>query len=176
MQLRQATSEDTTDIAKVHVDSWKATYQGIVPDSYLNTLSYQQRTELWKRNIADQDNYIIVAENKAGQIVGFVSAGKKAENTIEHSGDLTSIYLLEEYQGRGIGRKLLAEALHHFKQLGYKKVFVEVLADNKSRYFYEHYGATIAKTVQININGKILNEHIYVWNDLDKFHKLIDHI
>lgn len=167
MQIRQATSEDVKDIAKVHVDSWKTTYKGIVPDSYLNKLSYDKRTELWEKNITDQRTYTIVAENKASQVVGFASAGKKAENTVANSGDLTSIYLLQEYQGRGVGKKLLEEVFRYFKQLGYEKIFVEVLSDNKTRYFYEHYGATIEKTAQININGKILNELIYVWNDID---------
>lgn len=76
MQFRQATSQDAKRIAKVHVDSWRTTYQGIIPDSYLDSLSYEQRTALWKRNIADEGNYIVVAENEDGEIVGFGTAEK----------------------------------------------------------------------------------------------------
>lgn len=41
MQFRQATSQDAKRIAKVHVDSWRTTYQGIIPDSYLDGLTYE---------------------------------------------------------------------------------------------------------------------------------------
>jgi len=62
---------------------------------------------------------------------------------------------------------LLKELFKHFKQFGYEKIFVEDLEDNKTRYFYEYYGARLVKTVQIKIGGKILNELIYVWNNID---------
>ena len=140
MQIRQATLQDAKEIAKVHVDSWRTTYRSIIPDSYLNRLSYEQRTELWKRNIADEENYIVVAtENKDGEIVGFGTAGKRPENKEWNTGDLTSIYLLEEFQGRGIGKLLLTELFWYFTKRGYEKVFVEVLEENKTRHFYEYF-------------------------------------
>lgn len=47
MQIRKATLQDAEAIARVHVDSWKTTYKGIIPDNVLNNLSYTQRTEQW---------------------------------------------------------------------------------------------------------------------------------
>lgn len=35
MKIRIATIEDAYAIAKVHVDSWKTTYKGIIPDHFL---------------------------------------------------------------------------------------------------------------------------------------------
>lgn len=107
----------------------------------MNNLSYEKRTELWKNNIAREDNYVLVAETDEGEIVGFADCGKREDNHVPNSGDITSIYLLEEYQGMGIGIKLLTQLFQRFtKELGYKKVFVEVLEANSSRYFYERYG------------------------------------
>ena len=65
----------------------------------------KQKTELWKKNIAREANYIVIAENNEGQIIGFADAWKRDNNVVENSGDLTSIYLLEAYQGKGIGKK-----------------------------------------------------------------------
>ncbi|MBN6206808.1 GNAT family N-acetyltransferase [Ralstonia pickettii] len=167
MQIRQATFQDAKAIAKVHVDSWRTTYQGIIPDSYLDSLSYEQRTELWQRNIADEGNYIVVAEDEAQKIIGFGTAGKRPENKEVNAGDLTSIYLLEAFQGKGIGKLLLTELFRYFKEQSYKKVFVEVLEENKTRHFYEYYGAVLVKKVEIKISGEVLNELIYVWNDVE---------
>jgi len=168
MNIRKANSQDAQDIGKVHVDSWRTTYKGILPDDFLNNLSYEQRTELWKKNISDATNYVLVAENKQNEIIGFATGGTRKTNSVPNATDLTSIYLLEEYQGMGIGKQLLKEIFAYFKLKGYEKVFVEVLAENKTRNFYEYYGAQYVNKIEIKIGGKIVEELIYVWNDIDK--------
>ncbi|KMY33025.1 GNAT family acetyltransferase [Lysinibacillus xylanilyticus] len=168
MNIRKANSQDAQGIGKVHVDSWRTTYKGILPDDFLNNLSYEQRTELWKKNISDATNYVLVAENEQNEIIGFATGGTRKTNSVPNATDLTSIYLLEEYQGMGIGKQLLTEIFAYFKLKGYEKVFVEVLAENKTRNFYEYYGAQYVNNIEIKIGGKVLEELIYVWNDIDK--------
>ncbi|MFK0522173.1 GNAT family N-acetyltransferase [Paenibacillus illinoisensis] len=50
---------------------------------------------------------MIVAENKKGEIIGFADCWKRETNTVSKSSDLTSIYILKEYQGIGLGKELL---------------------------------------------------------------------
>lgn len=103
MKIRTATIQDTQGIGKVHVDSWRTTYKNIIPDSFLNSLSsYEQREKLWKRNIIREDNYVLVAENEIGEIVGFADASTRETNVELNSSDLTSIYILEEYKVKGL--------------------------------------------------------------------------
>lgn len=168
MRIRKAELEDASGIAKVHVDSWRTTYKDIMPSGLLDNLSYEKRTVLWENNLAEKVNYVIVAETDTGNIVGFGTASKRETNTVDRSGDLTSIYLLEEYQGQGIGKRLLKELFLHFKTLDCKKIFVEVLEENRTRFFYEYYGAELVKTVRLKYDGKVLNELIYEWANLDE--------
>jgi len=168
MKIRRATHKDAEGIAKVHVDSWRTTYKGIIPDEFLKNLSYEKRTELWIGNISKSDNYLLVAETSEGEIIGFADIWKRETNTVPDATDLTSIYLLEEYQGKGVGKALLKNLFLQIKEQGYQKVFVEVLEDNKTCSFYEYYGAKLYDTVQIKIGGKILNERIYVWDNVDE--------
>jgi len=168
MNIRKAILTDAAGIAKVHVDSWKSTYKNIIPDVFLEKLSYGQRTELWTRNISKEGNYVFIAENHKGEIIGFADCGKRESNTVPNSGDLTSIYLLEEYQGLGIGKQLLKQLFLQFKELGLDRVFVEVLEDNNTRYFYQYYGANLLKKEQITIAGSSLNLIIYEWNDVNQ--------
>ncbi|MGE7760291.1 N-acetyltransferase family protein [Peribacillus sp. NPDC097895] len=107
MYIRKATLGDAKDIAKVHVDSWKSTYKNIIPDEFLKKLSYDQRTDAWNSNISKEGNYVFVAENNEGEIVGFADCGKRENNNVNNSGDLTSIYLLKEYQGIGVSIEFL---------------------------------------------------------------------
>jgi GNAT superfamily N-acetyltransferase len=168
MNIRKATLADAKGIAKVHVDSWKSTYKNIIPDDFLKKLSYDQRTDLWNRNIANEGIYVFVAENTEGEIVGFADCGKREINNVDNSGDLTSIYLLEEYQGKGVGKQLLQHLFLQFEELGFNRVFVEVLEDSNTRYFYEYYGANLLKSEKITIAGAELNLLIYEWNNLNQ--------
>ena len=167
MIIRRATISDAPGIAKVHVDSWRTTYKGIIPQSFLDGLSYEQRTKLWQNNVSDKTNTIFIAENE-GEIIGFVTGGTRNKNEEAGASDLTSIYLLEEWQGKSVGKKLLNQIMIAFLEQGYLKIYVDVLAANKTRQFYQYYGAEYVKTVQLSIAGKTLDEEIYVWNNVEK--------
>lgn len=81
--IRRARASDARGIAKVHVDSWITTYRNIVPDDYLDGLKYEDRERLWDRNL--QHSTAFVAENEAGEVIGFADVGK------ERSGDYPAI-------------------------------------------------------------------------------------
>ncbi|WP_188207246.1 GNAT family N-acetyltransferase [Alkalibacillus aidingensis] len=168
MKIREATISDATGIGKVHVDAWITTYKGIVPDEYLDRLTYEKRTRLWESNISKEDQYICVAETNDNEIVGFASGGKRVTNHLDHSGDLTSIYILKEYQGQGIGKGLMKQMFTKFTELGYKTIFVEVLESNESRFFYEGFNAKFYEKTTITIQDKELDLLIYQWKDIDK--------
>ena len=167
MKIRNATEQDAPGIARVHVDSWRAAYKEILPSEFLACISYEKRTTLWENNIADKTNYIVVSETDDGYITGFGTASKRATNTVANSGDLTSIYLLDEYHGQGIGKLLMKKLFFHFKKLDYQKVFVEVLEDNQTRFFYEYYGAQLIEKVQLQFGDTVVNELIYEWGNID---------
>lgn len=167
MRVRRAVIKDAPGIAKVHVDSWRTTYKGIIPTEFLDKLSVEERKILWEKNILRDDNFVIVAENKDGQIIGFADTSKRENNIDENTTDLTSIYILQSCQGYGIGKKLVKSLFEYYKAQGYEKVYVDVLSDNKTRFFYEYYGAKHVKNIQISIGGKLLEEFVYEWNSID---------
>ena len=45
--IRPATQSDAPAIATVHVDSWRTSYEGIVPQEILSGLSHSERLALW---------------------------------------------------------------------------------------------------------------------------------
>src|SRR6185312_11535769 len=105
MLIRKAQLEDAVGIAKVHVDSWRTTYKGIVPDSFLDSLSYEKREQIWRSGI--EANGVYIAEDESGRIVGFASGGAERTGKYEaYIGELYAIYLLEGQQGNGLGRML----------------------------------------------------------------------
>ena len=71
--VREATPADAPGIARVHVDAWRTTYRGLVPDSYLAGLSYADRQTMWERILTtpDRKSFIYVAEAAGGETVRF---------------------------------------------------------------------------------------------------------
>ncbi|WP_409306013.1 GNAT family N-acetyltransferase [Peribacillus sp. SCS-155] len=63
------------------------------------------------------------------------------------------MYILEAFQGRGIGRELIKTLFSKFEHLGCNTIFMEVLEDNESRYFYEAFGAELYKSERVKIAG-----------------------
>ncbi|MDQ0208790.1 GNAT family N-acetyltransferase [Alkalicoccobacillus murimartini] len=167
MIIRKAVLSDAPGIAKVHVDSWRTTYKGIFPDSFLDKLSYESRTSLWKDNIAAEGDPIYIAETKEGQVVGFASGSKRETNKDSESGDLTSLYILEEYQRHGIGKKLMKELVTKLSEHGCTSLYVEVIADNQATHFYELLGAKLHLEEQMSVKGEDVDVIIYKWESID---------
>src|SRR5699024_10033469 len=105
MEIRKANLNDSLGVAKVQVDSWKITDKNMVPDIYLNQRTYENRQEKWQDIISKQ--IVCVAENNKGEIVGFSNVGVERKGKYpDYKSELYAIYLLKEYQGKGIGKLL----------------------------------------------------------------------
>ena len=47
VRIREAVPEDAGPMAKVHIDTWRTAYAGIVPSEHLAGLSYERREAVW---------------------------------------------------------------------------------------------------------------------------------
>ena len=165
IRIRKAVPYDAKGIAKVHVESWKSTYINIVPEDFLNNLSYEKRADYWFSVIPDGGVY--VAEDDNNQIVGFASGGKERSGDYSnYNGEIYAIYILKEYQGGGIGKLLIEPIVKELTSQGVFTMLVLVLEDNPSRHFYEKLGARKIDSIIVEIGGVQLNELVYVWDDI----------
>jgi ribosomal protein S18 acetylase RimI-like enzyme len=166
--IRPATLDDVPGIARVHVDSWRTTYAGIVPEEYLATLSYEDAEARWQRWLSDTERRMIVlAAVKGDRVIGFASGGNERDGRIEFTGELYAIYLFREAQGRGTGKRLfdaMASALHN---QGHDSLLIWVLAQNRSREFYRRIGGELVATKVITIGGVELEEEGYGWRGIE---------
>lgn len=104
---RKATIEDAKGIAKVNVDAWKESFCGVVNQEYLDALSYKKRTADFSKRFTDGGFYRIFVAEKGSKTVGFADFGTPRENENQYDAELYAIYVLPDYQGKGIGKKLL---------------------------------------------------------------------
>ncbi|MGK7379154.1 N-acetyltransferase family protein [Planococcus sp. 1R117A] len=168
MKIKKASEEDIKGIARVYVDSWKTTYQGLVPDSYLDKLSYEKTEQKWLDFLhKEEEPFIYIALNDAEKIIGFASGKILADETFK--GELYSLYLLPECRGLGIGRQLVSAIAKHFIGRGIDSIIVWVMEQNESGLgFYERMGGKEYLRRTSEFDGKIVNDVAYGWKDLSE--------
>ncbi|MBL0847965.1 MULTISPECIES: GNAT family N-acetyltransferase [Mammaliicoccus] len=154
MIIRNKKESDIESIAKVHYESWVTTYKGIVPDSYLDSLSLESYIE--KHHMFNAP--CIVAEVD-GKVVGFLMYSKdKDEDTSNKCGEIMVIYLLQEYQHKGIGTLLMNEAEKRMKS-EFDQLSLWVLEDNiPTVKFYEKMGFEKDGKYELEEIGNVLRE------------------
>lgn len=166
--IRLATIEDAEAVAKVHVESWKSTYQGIFSDEFLNQLSIEKRTQQWLTTLKNTQHgvFLYVAETLQNMIVGFSCGGPERSKQTLYTGELYAIYLYKNYQGAGLGKQLFLQTAKHLLEHGHQTMLIWVAADNPAKLFYEAMGGKALTTKQALIGDTTINEISYGWNDI----------
>jgi GNAT superfamily N-acetyltransferase len=172
--IREATESDAEGIAAVHVNSWQTSYAGIIDQSFLDNISYEDRLTL-RREILQTKNVLHLVALFGEQSVGFAGAGPiRSESRVgQHSlfkdkevgiGEIYAIYLLEEHKGKGCGKALFNTCRLWLSQQGFKSFVVRALVDNsRARRFYEREGGVLIGEMTINIFDKDYQEVCYLF-------------
>ncbi len=183
--LRPARRVDAAAVAAVHVETWRDTYAGIIPDAYLIDMNPAVHSERWKGHIrdpgsglgvghgagqgADQGSAsrdrVVVAEADVG-VVGFVSFGPTRFPKLAFEVEVYALYVAVDWQNRGLGRRLMAAAFDTAVTEGLRGVVVWVLAENPSRFFYQTLGGRAVGQRSEAFAGTMLKEQAYGWGDL----------
>lgn len=169
IEVRDATVEDVEQIRHVLKTTWLATYPneelGITKEDIEqrfndSTPEARERLTKWKQNIntkPDQHEWVV----KSGdQVIGWCLARKGGENHIQ------TLYVLPEFQGKGVGGRLLTAALDWIGKG--KGVSLNVASYNqKAIDFYKRYGfVDMGKAAQTDLqpfpSGAVIPENTMV--------------
>ncbi|WP_226576652.1 GNAT family N-acetyltransferase [Halobacillus litoralis] len=169
-RVRGARFEDAETIAEIHIKSWKSTYKDLIDEKDLSNTTLEHRITLWETVLRTPVNGQIayVIENENGEVVGFVSGGKERTKHYNFDGEIYAIYLLDEYQGQGYGKRMLKVFADGMIEAGYSSLLVWVLTHNPSRQFYIKYGADPIEAEKVTIGQGTYEETAYGWKDLNQ--------
>ena len=164
IQLRRAIPEDAAALAAVEVRCWRAVYRGLMPNSFLDTLSQAEKATAWRENLLKHgpagSKRVWVALSDAG-ISGFVRVGPVRDNG--EVGLIYLLYVLPEQWSRGVGTALMQAGMQELRDLGMREATLWVLRDNlRARQFYEHLGwAPDGRTASEDYGGVLLEALCY---------------
>lgn len=169
--IRRARTADAPGIGAVHVASWRSTYAGVLPEPVLTGLSAPDQAGFYDRIIrGGAVVHVAVAsgsdapEPGSNLVVGFVTARRRRRALAE--GEIETLYVLDDFRERGLGRQLLKAAMTNLSTRGCASAFVWVLADNPSRWFYERMGGRRFADGVVNVGGVEISQIAYRWDEI----------
>lgn len=164
--IRKAIPEDAKGITEVLTYTWLTTYKGLLPNSILEkrVQTMDERIKKTKESLEKKDNrFVAIADNK---IVGVISYGKSRNENFPDCGEINAIYVLKEYQGYGIGKKLFFSGIQELINNGYERMILNVLKGNKTINFYEYFGGKKIDSRFESFDDEIIEEYIMFFDDL----------
>jgi ribosomal protein S18 acetylase RimI-like enzyme len=173
--IRRARAADAEAIGAIHVATWRSTYAGILPDSYLAGLSPGRQAAGWRRLITapppGHATFVAVAtgpdspDGAAPAVVGFASGGR-ARSGAREAGEIETLYLLEDFRERGVGRRLMRAVAAHLNAIGCRSVTLWVLKDNPTRWFYQHLGGRPVAEQTLRFAGQPVVQLGLLWEPI----------
>ncbi|AOV06652.1 GNAT family N-acetyltransferase [Sporosarcina ureilytica] len=155
--IRPMTSKDILYVQHIAVETWRATYENIIPaDAQLRFLNQSYSDIMLLKRM--EKTLMLIAECD-GVPIGFANV-----TYIDEDGDaeLTAMYILPTYQQSGYGHKLFQAALSHLAEA--KQLFVYV--DNQNvigKNFYVKQGFQLLNTFSESFNGHPVETAEYVY-------------
>ena len=162
MKIERATPKDLLAIAAVTVQSWQTTFQGILPDKFLSSLTVESQLQRHQKLFNNTNVFYYVAKH-LDEVVGFSSGGPNRNVSFDEPNELYGLYLLKDWQGQGLGKSLfmtLAIQLQVPTRLG---LLALVLANNPNRSFYERLGGLKQVAEPIELGGRLWSVDSFTW-------------
>jgi ribosomal protein S18 acetylase RimI-like enzyme len=157
---------DAVALARIHVETWRETYAGILPDAYLQRMSSGLHEHRWRQRLASTREATLAAEGRGG-LVGYVSAEQSRSVRAISEAEITTLYVLRRAQGLGLGRELFTAAARVMAARGASSLVLWVLRDNvNARGFYERLGGRRDDVGNEYVGGAVVASVLYRWPDL----------
>jgi hypothetical protein len=180
ISIRKARVTDAVAIGAVHVAAWRSTYPGILPDAFLARMSVSRQAAHYDAAIRSGTGVVVasasgldVPPGSGSRIVGFSTAGlARSGGEIGGrrlaEGEVETLYVLDDWRDRGVGRRLMRAAAAHLIESGCKSCFVWVLRDNPSRWFYQRLGGRPVAEAMIQVAGHPVIQTAFVWDPIER--------
>lgn len=152
------------------VATWRSTYRGMVDDAFLDAMSEPEAAQRWGRRLPAPAGRPVVVAEVAGDVVGFASGGRERDGDRRHTGELYAIYVLEAFQGRGMGRELARAVAGGLAGDGHRSMLVWALRANAAAHaFYRALGGVHLRDArhQLAMGALEVMESAFGWDDID---------
>ena len=165
--MRAAHAGDAAAVSRVHQESWRTTYSGILPAAVIAEEAGRKTEAIWQRRLeAPAPGYATWLAEADGHVVAFASCGSARYRLENLEAEVYALYVLQEHQRRGIGAALLGECARHFVRQGLFGFYLWALKANRARLFYEALGGEPVAEKSERLGQHSFLEVAYAWREL----------
>ncbi len=173
--IRGAQLADAPALARCHIAAWRDSYRPLAADAILRQPSLgEEYVRKWTDRIRDPGNLIFVAQSGPADLVGFLQGGRERTGRTDYPGEIYLVYLLKEYRGQGIGRKLFGRFAGALLENQIASAIVWVFEENPCRHSYAAWGGQQVEAGTVKVGMQELLEVAYAWNDIRDRARSID--
>ena len=144
LRIRSATSTDANAIAALHLASYRAAYEGLIPSEVLSSLRAEDRRRRWDLSLNDPLRRTLIAHDADGapSVIGFAEVGPSRDNdAVAGTGELMALHVMRSRWRQGAGRALHHAAVATLADRGFHVATLWVVTGNsRARAFYEAMG------------------------------------
>lgn len=153
VEIRKAYPTDAYTLVQIRDLAWKNMFYDVLS----NGIIYDKNKNMEEsvnhlRDQIEENNRIFVACDD-DKVVGFVFYAKTQGDHYENA-EIRDIYVLPEYQKRGIGKRLFDEAVEALRKLKYNSFIVSCPIQNPNMEFFIHLGGVKKGIKNVKIMGR----------------------
>jgi len=161
MIVRDIGINDIPVVAKLAIKTYKNAFGETMSEKELQK-SLKSRDESYFRSVIDKDIIIIAQDDD--QIIGFIQFGTVSYDSFPTSNkdmELKKIYIDKNYQGKGIGKKLMNAMLTHNRLNDIENIYLDVFAKNEEALgLYKKFGFQVIGKTPFKVDGKIIGHDL----------------
>ena len=177
IDIREIKDNNLDEVAVLDGKVWLDAYNKNFTKKFLKMRleNAGETAKKWKENLINGKEFFIGAFDN-DKLVGYASF-KKSDN-LKHINDgmITNLFILSEYQDKGIGTMLFKESIINIKEKFNKQnVIFNILKGNSHALrFFKSFGADIIGTTLTTIDNKSIREYLLYLESIDKTLERID--
>lgn len=163
LSIRQATEDDAEAIARVQAKTWESTYADLLPRQAIEGQFHPRHVGNWRRILRGPQGRFVLVADADDEIIGFVSGGQSRDPKAGFTAEIYALYVLEIWQGWGIGRALFEASRDQLAADGHDRLMLWVLVGNLASGFYERLGGLTIAERDDEVGGAKVRERAYGW-------------
>jgi diamine N-acetyltransferase len=152
-----ASASEISSIQHIAQQTWPSTFKNILTLEQIHYMLNMMYNTATLQDQLQHQQFKIYQENEPLGFIGYEHNCKGSSKTKIHK-----IYILPSAQGKGVGKKLIHEAIQAAQINGDAALFLNVNRYNKAAIdFYQHLGFEVIQSEDIDIgNGFLMEDYV----------------
>ena len=153
LEIRKSYPSDAYALINIRDIVWKSEFYDFLPSGINNEMAknLDKRVKHLMDQIAENNRILVALED--GIPVGYVFYAKAQNVVYDASAEIRDIYVLPEFQRKGIGKMLFQKALEELRKLGYSSFVLYCPLESDSDLFFLKMNGVRKEIVTRDISG-----------------------